>query len=165
MKLRAINNLGSPLVDSVGNTLAGAVVSFQLIDRYGRPVRNVMDAVSSETVSPGTATATANSGGVFSVNLWPTSRGVNSYYYRVRVKSAVGRVVADFNCALPDGDVALPWAEFMALAGLWSDSHPLTSDRSLTLVEPDTGTKFGLGVAIDSDTQQPTITFTEVGNG
>lgn len=166
MKLRAINNIGAPLVDSSGNTLAGAVVSFQLIDRYGRPVRNAMDAISNETVSPGTATAVTDANGVFSVSLWPTARGANSYYYRVRVKSAVGREVVDFNGALPDGDAALPWVEFMALAGLWSDAKPLLIEVQLApLTDPATGRKFELGVAIDGDTLAPTTTYTEVANG
>ena len=121
MKVREINNTDAPLVDSRGNLLPGARLAFQLIDRYCRPVRNIVDAVSNETVSPGTAEVFTDADGLFAIELWPTSRGANSYYYRVRVDSAVGRNIAYFNASLPDGETALAWIEFMALAGLWTD--------------------------------------------
>lgn len=172
MKVRTVTNAGfggvadAPLVDSQGNLLAGARVSFQLIDRNGRPVRNVMDAESNETISPGTAVAVSDVDGLFSIAIWPTSRGANSYYYRVRVVSAVGRDIADFNASLPDGDSALLWGEFMALAGLWANGSPFSiSATTVVLVDPETNRAFQLGVAIDSDTLDPTTSYTEVENG
>lgn len=123
MVVRTINNDGAPLADSLGEPLADALLSFQLVDRYGRVVRNAMDAVSEETISTGSVSVYTDAGGLFGVALWPTGRGANSYYYRVRGYEANGRPVVDFTAPLPDDAGVLPWADFMALAGLWQDGQ------------------------------------------
>lgn len=126
MVTRTINNATAPLVDGQGNPLADVRLTFQLVDRCGRTARNVFDAAGDETLSPGLALVLTDEAGLFSLALWPTSRGANSYYYRVRGVAATGREVVDFIAPLPDGIGALAWPDFMALAGLWQDPLPTT---------------------------------------
>ncbi len=163
MILRTMNNNEAPLVDAGGQLASYARLSFQLVDRCGRVVRNAVDALSLETVATGIVSVTADVDGLFSVSLWPTSRGANSYYYRVRGCTSIGREVIDFVAPFPDGAGSLPWSEFMALAGLWQDGHEVgAATGQIILVETQSGTSFELGVAIDPDTQLPTTTFTEL---
>lgn len=109
-KLRTITNAGQPLVDAHGDVLASTRVTFTLVDYHGDQ-KDSFDATTHERIVSSDIYTTTNSSGIFSINLWPTSRGVDAVYYLCHV-SHTG--VKDFIAPLPDGEAPLSWSVFKA---------------------------------------------------
>jgi lysophospholipase L1-like esterase len=88
--VKILTNVGDPLMSSDGTPLAGATLTFQLVDFQRKKVVSVFDVVSGELVSslPITAITNAageikNAAGTADIALWPNSRGDVPTCYKV----------------------------------------------------------------------------------
>ncbi|CAK0767706.1 hypothetical protein CCP3SC15_360032 [Gammaproteobacteria bacterium] len=107
MITRRITNIGDPLVDGVGRPAAMVKISFLLIDDTGQP-SDGWDVSAGDRVTPGPVEILTDASGIFSVDLWPTSRGDRALFW----KCSVGiNGVADFQNGLVEGS-DLAWIDF-----------------------------------------------------
>ena len=84
---RTLTNAGAPLYSPDGDLLVGVKIHFQLMDTGGRP-SDAWDATTNERVGGDVIVATTDTAGVFSVDLWPNTRGNRATKYKDR-KSVV----------------------------------------------------------------------------
>ncbi len=106
---RTLANTGEPLYGPGGAALAEVDITFTLVTDSGRPT-DAWDATTNERVA-GSKTATTDASGLFSVGLWPNSRGNITTKYLCHVDYPG---VRDFYAAMPAGESTLSWADFMA---------------------------------------------------
>lgn len=106
---RTLNNTGAPLYSPAGVLLANVDVTFTLVDKNGRPT-DAWDATTDERVV-GVVSATTDASGLFSVALWPNSRGNRLTKYLCHVDY---EGVRDFSASVDAGVGALAWVDFMA---------------------------------------------------
>ncbi len=77
---RTISNAGSPLTDVNGGLLANTVIRFTLVNDRSYAA-GTFDVETGEPVAPGPYVAITDEAGLFSVALWPTSRGLEQRFY------------------------------------------------------------------------------------
>lgn len=110
--MREINNAGAPLTDVNGNLLADILIRFTLVNSRSYAA-GTFDIISGEPVAPGVYTAVTNASGIFSVNLWPTSRGLEERFYLVEIAPDSETVFyPPFKAPLIDGSGALNFFAF-----------------------------------------------------
>jgi hypothetical protein len=133
LTVRTLANTGEPLYSPDGTLLVGVTVTFTLITAGGR-ITDVWDATTHEKVV-GVVSAVTDEAGVFSVDLWPNSRGSQPTKYLCHVEHPGTR---DFCAAVPAGNTTLSWVAFMAsgqvLSGQEITQLQLLSDRVDALV-------------------------------
>lgn len=117
MVSREVNNVGSPLINAVGNPLKGADIQFTLVDAKGKPI-DAYDVFTRERIA-GTVRVKTNDIGEFSVYLWPTTRGDKPVYYQVHV-NYIGFI--DFISGLSEGNIPV---DFAALRSFGRETKPL----------------------------------------
>lgn len=108
---RELTNSGSPIVDGEGNPVAGAVVSFQLVDIRIKPADSFMS--TGERVSAQKVATATDADGVFSIVLACTSDMVERRFWLCRVEGK-SEDLQEFAAILPSGDSALQFADFKA---------------------------------------------------
>jgi hypothetical protein len=112
--VRTLSNTGQPLVDASGAPAANINITFQLVDKYRRPV-DTLDSVTAETVLSTPVIATTDAQGEFTVNLWPTSRASGDRAYIVSVGDGSPE---SFIAQLDEGDLSeLSWHALKSSAG------------------------------------------------
>lgn len=107
MVSREVNNIGSPLINAIGNPLKSVDIVFTLVDSKGKPI-DAYDAFTRERVA-GVVRVRTNDLGEFTVKLWPTTRGDKPIYYQVHVQF-IGYI--DFIAGLPEGNLPIDFAAF-----------------------------------------------------
>lgn len=107
MVSREVNNIGSPLINAIGNPLKSVDIQFTLVDAKGKPI-DAYDAFTKERIT-GCVRIKTDDLGEFKVNLWPTTRGDKPVYYQVHVNYLN---FVDFISGLPEGDLAIDFASF-----------------------------------------------------
>jgi hypothetical protein len=106
-----ITNLSDPLLDDTDVS-----VTFTLVDASGHTVTTAYDATEGAYV-PGGSLSVALDGGVFSVALWPTSRGNVPLYWRCTITRRGLDVLPPVTRPLAYGDgTALEYATWAATA-------------------------------------------------
>lgn len=109
---RTINNTGAPLTDVNGAVLALTPIRFTLVNSRSYAA-GTFDATTGEPVAPGPYLSTTDDDGLFSVNLWPTSRGLEERFYLVEIAPESDTVeFPPFKAPLVDGLVSLPFLAF-----------------------------------------------------
>lgn len=109
---RTINNDGAPLTDVNGALLANVTIRFTLINDRSYAA-GTFDAETGEPVAPGPYVAITDEDGLFSVDLWPTSRGLEQRFYLCEI--APESDVIDFpafKAPVLDTDLPLPFLAF-----------------------------------------------------
>lgn len=106
---RTLTNAGAPLYSPDGDLLVGVKINFQLMDMGGRP-SDAWDATTNERVGGETVVATTDTAGVFSVDLWPNTRGNRATKYKCRVQFEGFR---EFSGIVEDVPGVLLWVDFM----------------------------------------------------
>lgn len=109
---RTVSNAGAPLHAPDGALLANTRITFELVDSMGART-DAWDALTNERVGGDAITATTDSAGEFSADLWPNSRGNRSTKYKCTVDYPGFRV---FSSVVEESGLPLPWVSFM-LAG------------------------------------------------
>jgi len=113
---RTISNAGSPLTDVNGGLLASTVIRFTLVNDRSYAA-GTFDVETGEPVAPGPYLATTDDDGLFSVDLWPTSRGLEQRFYLCEIAPQSDTVdFPAFKAPLADGIGTLPFLAFR-LAG------------------------------------------------
>lgn len=113
---RTISNTGSPLTDVNGALLADTIIRFTLVNDRSYAA-GTFDVETGEPVAPGPYLATTDEAGLFSVDLWPTSRGLEQRFYLCEIAPASDTVdFPAFKAPLADGIGTLPFLAFR-LAG------------------------------------------------
>ena len=106
---RTLTNTGAPLYSPDGDLLVGVKINFQLMDTGGRP-SDAWDATTNERVGGDVIVATTDTAGVFSVDLWPNTRGNRATKYKCRVQFDGFR---EFSGIVEDVPGVLLWVDFM----------------------------------------------------
>ena len=106
---RTLTNAGAPLYSPDGDLLVGVKINFQLMDTGGRP-SDAWDATTNERVGGDVIVATTDTAGVFSVDLWPNTRGNRATKYKCRVQFEGFR---EFSGIVEDVPGVLLWVDFM----------------------------------------------------
>lgn len=107
MITRTVHNTGMPLNNPRGQILANTVVSFVIInDEYRRT--DVFDYETGERIS-GEVHIETDENGLFSVDLFPTSRADRPCHYLVHVRN---NAFLDFRASLQEGGGPLDWFAF-----------------------------------------------------
>ena len=106
---RTLTNAGAPLYSPDGDLLVGVKINFQLMDTGGRP-SDAWDATTNERVGGDVIVATTDAAGVFSVSLWPNTRGNRATKYKCRVQFDGFR---EFSGIVEDVPGVLLWVDFM----------------------------------------------------
>ena len=106
---RTLTNAGAPLYSPDGDLLVGVKIHFQLMDTGGRP-SDAWDATTNERVGGDVIVATTDTAGVFSVDLWPNTRGNRATKYKCRVQFDGFR---EFSGIVEDVPGVLLWVDFM----------------------------------------------------
>ena len=106
---RTLTNAGAPLYSPDGDLLVGVKIHFQLMDTGGRP-SDAWDATTNERVGGDVIVATTDTAGVFSVDLWPNTRGNRATKYKCRVQFDGFR---EFSGIVEDVPGDLQWVDFM----------------------------------------------------
>lgn len=106
---RTLTNAGAPLYSPDGDLLVGVKINFQLMDMGGRP-SDAWDATTNERVGGDVIVATTDAAGVFSVPLWPNTRGNRATKYKCRVQFDGFR---EFSGIVEDVSGVLLWVDFM----------------------------------------------------
>lgn len=106
---RTLTNAGAPLYSPDGDLLVGVKINFQLMDMGGRP-SDAWDATTNERVGGDVIVATTDTAGVFSVDLWPNTRGNRATKYKCRVQFDGFR---EFSGIVEDVPGELLWVDFM----------------------------------------------------
>ena len=106
---RTLTNAGAPLYSPDGDLLVGVKIHFQLMDTGGRP-SDAWDATTNERVGGDVIVATTDAAGVFSVGLWPNTRGNRATKYKCRVQFDGFR---EFSGIVEDVPGVLLWVDFM----------------------------------------------------
>lgn len=107
---RTLSNTGAPLCGPGGAALAGVTITFTLVTGAGRQPGDVWDATTHERVASEVSTTT-DASGIFSVSLWPNSRGNRATKYLCHVNHSA---VSDFTASVDAGATTLSWVDFMA---------------------------------------------------
>jgi hypothetical protein len=122
--MRTISNTGDPIVDLKGNPIAGCVVEFKLVDSDHRYTSVAYVSATGERIGNGTATATCDANGIFSISLYCndalTTPSASATMYRCKVNNDQFSV---FYASLPTGGTALSFADF------YSSSTALTAGQ------------------------------------
>jgi hypothetical protein len=109
---RTIDNSGSPLTDVNGNLLAATVIRFTLVNARSYAA-GTFDVDTGEPVAPGPWQATTDDEGLFTVALWPTSRGLEERFYLVEIAPESESVkFPAFKAPLIAGALPLPFVAF-----------------------------------------------------
>ena len=106
---RTLTNAGAPLYSPDGDLLVGVKIHFQLMDTGGRP-SDAWDATTRQRVGGDVIVATTDAAGVFSVPLWPNTRGNRATKYKCRVQFDGFR---EFSGIVEDVPGVLLWVDFM----------------------------------------------------
>lgn len=138
---RQITNTAA-LTDSKGVPLANVPITFTLVDKSKRPADG-WDAYTHERIAPIPVTVKTNSLGIFSIYLWPTSRGTAERYYLCHVGSSYAGI-ADFMSALDSGATSLEWIMFMAAGGVLV---PNGNSAFSAIIQPTAAEKAALDAA------------------
>ena len=107
MITRTITNAGDPFVDGTGTPIVGAKISFTLVNAKG-VITDGWDALTGERVAPGPVIVQTDADGVFTIDLWPTSRADQVLFWAC---STDVENVADFVNSLTEGET-LTWLAF-----------------------------------------------------
>ena len=108
MVVRTLTNTGDPIVDGSGHAMAGIAINFTLVDGTGKKTDG-WDVSTGERVVPGPVRVLTDSNGVFTVALWPTSRGDRPLYWKCSVELDG---VQDFKSQVLDLPETLQWFYF-----------------------------------------------------
>lgn len=111
---RTLTNAGTPFTSQDGTILAGISITFRLVDNRGK-VADAWDTYTGEWVPSEPITVTTDVSGLFSIDLWPTSRATMERYYLCTVD---GSRTSRFTAAVMDGPGILTWAGFRNSADL-----------------------------------------------
>lgn len=112
---RTVNNTGAPLVKPDGTVMGNYYINFTLVTPQGVPT-DTFDATTQERIT-GTATATTDANGIFTINLWPNSRGITATAYKVNISDANDTTTpgtVPFVAFLNEGTTALSWLDLKA---------------------------------------------------
>ena len=109
---RPITNSGQPLTDPSGSPLVGVEVSAQLVDCDLNPCK-VVDALTGDVVF-GTVSSATDATGVFTLDLWPNSRGTQPSQYLCKI----GALVEPFVIVVADLPGPLSIFDAMKAGGL-----------------------------------------------
>lgn len=107
MITRTLTNAGDPLVDGLGNPLAGVAITFTLVDSKGLPADG-WDVLTGERIAPGPWRVMTDANGVFTVGIWPTSRGDSLLFWKCSVDLPG---IEDFKNGITEGPT-LSWIDF-----------------------------------------------------
>lgn len=109
---RTISNTGSPLTDVNGALLADTIIRFTLVNDRSYAA-GTFDVETGEPVAPGPYLATTDNNGIFSVDLWPTSRGLEQRFYLCEIAPESDTVdFPAFKAPLVADDYPLPFLSF-----------------------------------------------------
>ena len=113
MITRTLINDGDPIVAPDGTVKAGAEITFQLVDTAGRQPVSLFDAAADggEYIVGSLVTKTTNEVGLFSVDLWPNSRGEMATLYKVKLP---GTTIKPFYIRVTEGEGDLTLIEAKA---------------------------------------------------
>lgn len=102
MVTRELNNIDGPVTSPAGAALASKQVIFQLVDFEKRQPVSLFDAATGgeEYVVGTPITATTDAVGVFSVDLWPNTRGERATLYKVTLP---GTTIKPFYISVAEG--------------------------------------------------------------
>jgi hypothetical protein len=81
MITRNINNIGQPFRNCNGELITNCVVSFTLVKGTRNRPTSTFDFITKERVLCIPALTKTNNNGEFSIDLWPTSRGLEQLKY------------------------------------------------------------------------------------
>jgi hypothetical protein len=114
MITRILTNVGNPFRDQSNDIVNGKVV-IKMVDRFGNPKSNT-DAYTGEVILTSVEEVELVNG-EFTIDLWPTDRGIISTYYQVYVVDG-NIVMSKVISFLPEGDLTdLQYNTFVSLAG------------------------------------------------
>ena len=153
---RQITNTAA-LTDSKGVPLANVPITFTLVDKSKRPADG-WDAYTHERIAPIPVTVKTNSLGIFSIYLWPTSRGTAERYYLCHVGSSYAGI-ADFMSALDSGATSLEWIMFMAAGGVLV---PNGNSAFSAIIQPTAAEKAALDAANSPSGSNPVATMLDM---
>jgi hypothetical protein len=106
MVTRTITNIGQPLVSPQGYLLQNVKLSFTLVQ--GSKPHQTFDKYSGEMIAPLPVYVYTDNNGEFTVDLWCTTRGIDSLQYVCVVDSDE---IDNFKAPLPEG-LPMTWNEF-----------------------------------------------------
>jgi len=86
--VRTVNNTDDPITDSAGTPLAAVTIKFKLFRMDYRTPAALFDAVSGEYITGDEVSADITTG-LFTVDLWPNTRGEFPTVYRVTIDREV----------------------------------------------------------------------------
>lgn len=107
MVIREINNTGGPLLNAAGLPLSAVDIIFTIVDAQGKP-SDAYDIHTGERIT-GVTRVRTDTEGLFTVNLWPTTRADKPVYYQTHVNYTGYR---DFIAGLQEGPIAISFMEF-----------------------------------------------------
>jgi hypothetical protein len=110
MKTRRVHNTGQPLLGPDNSVLRNTKITFTIVDEYWAPI-DVFDIITREKIV-GKTTARTDNNGIFSVNLWPNTRGDVASQYLVDIDFLGARQVA---AVLEDSDDAIFYYDWLHL--------------------------------------------------
>jgi len=84
VKLRTLTNTADPITNTAGVPLANTKVCFDLYSTTGK-VTTLFDSISDELIVAKRVSAITDANGIFSIDLWPNSRGSITTVYLVTV--------------------------------------------------------------------------------
>ena len=100
LTVRTLTNLGAPICRADGEIVSAGSVIFSLVYTHNKLPASLFDATTGEVVVNEDTTVQTDANGIFTVNLWPNSRGEIATCYKVTI---TGETTKPFYILVADG--------------------------------------------------------------
>ena len=100
LTVRTLTNLGAPICRADGEIVSAGSVIFSLVYTHNKLPASLFDATTGEVVVNEDTAVQTDANGIFTVNLWPNSRGEIATCYKVTI---TGETTKPFYILVADG--------------------------------------------------------------